>query len=86
MQWRLQTRCARGSADHRINANRQSLALYSLSKSSKISKILHFLSKPGVMEIFCTSVTNADLETFPDMAQKRCFHIAEIFVLGRMYR
>jgi hypothetical protein len=78
--------CPRGYASYHMVATRQNFALCPLSKSSEISQILHFLSKPGVTEIFHNSAVEADLEAIPDTAPNRCFHVAENFVHDRMYR
>jgi hypothetical protein len=72
--------CIGGLVGYCINANRQNLALYLFSKTSKISKILHFFSKQGVTEIFSCSAVKADLEEIPDIAPNCRFYFAENFV------
>jgi hypothetical protein len=86
MQWTSQTRYGRGSADYRVNIKRQNSFLHQFSQSSKLSKILHFLSKTGITEIFRTSAAKVGIEAIPDITPHHRFHVAENFALGRMSR
>jgi hypothetical protein len=84
MQEYSEMRCIIGSIGYRINVNRQNLLPHSFSKLSNFLKILRFLSKSRVTEIFTISATKATTETIPDVAPNRRFRVAENFLLGRM--
>jgi acetolactate synthase small subunit len=79
MQQTFVTRCARGSIGYHVDANRQNFSMHPSFKPSKISKILRFLSKPGVTEIFRTFAAEADSEVISDIPQNRHFPVAENF-------
>jgi hypothetical protein len=86
MRQHRESRCTTDSVDYRTIVNRQNFAPHPLFKTPQISKILHFLSKSGVTEIFSCSAASVDSETIPDIAPNCRFRVAEIFLVERMSR
>jgi hypothetical protein len=79
-------RCIRGLAYRHINKSRRKIAVYPFSKLSNPAKILRFISKRRVTEIWGSSAVKADSESISDIPQNRRFHVAENFVVEQMYR